>query len=88
MHSKKRLHLTSTERNLLNYVITQTRKDPKRSCLVPIHINTGKQDYLRAIYFLEKCGYLDIDRPTAHYPTWVAKIKTLPEYYSREQPFT
>ena len=87
MHSKTRLFLTSTERNLLNYVITQTKRHPDRPCLVPIHINTGKQDYLRAIYYLEQRGFLEVDRPTIHYPTWVVKIKTLPEYYTRQQAF-
>lgn len=87
MHSKARLFLTPTERNLLNYVISQTNRHPERPCLVPPHINTAKQDYLRAIRYLEERGFLEVNRVTPHYPTWVVAIKALPEQCVRKKVF-
>lgn len=71
--------LTSIERNLLRYLDAHQAKHPGEHCLMPARINGQTKDYIRAIEYLEAQGYIKVDRPCAHYRTWIVTGLNMPE---------
>jgi hypothetical protein len=76
--TKHRKGLTSIERNLLRYLATYQAKHPRQRCLIPPRVNNQTKDYIRAIAYLEAQGYIQVERPYAHYRTWVVTALNMP----------
>lgn len=89
MPSPYRKYLTSTERNLLTYIMQHHKKYPQAPCLIPQDISGKVKDYLRAIDFLEDRGYISVHRPHPNYRSWIAKLlKHLPIHDIQEEKST
>ena len=86
MPSPYRKYLTSTERNLLTYIMQHHKKYPKAPCIIPQDVSGKIKDYLRAIDFLEDRGYISVHRTNPNYRSWIAKLlKPLPTHDLQEE---
>lgn len=74
-HPKKRNHLTSVERNFLNYVKTHMSRHKNVPCFVPQPANNQIKDYLRGIAWLEENEFIQIHKEsiTDDYRRWIVK---------------
>jgi hypothetical protein len=77
--TQHRKGLTSIERNLLRYLATYQAKHPGQRCPIPPRVNGQTKDYVRAISYLETQGYIQLERPYAHYRTWMVTALNMPD---------
>jgi len=69
-----RPNLTTTERNLLNYMETHYKRTPTAPCFVPGRYAGGTLDrYLKILERLEERNLIKVERNDGPYTTWVLK---------------
>lgn len=73
--------LTSIERNLIRYLAAHQARNPRESCNIPPRTNNQRTDYIRAIDYLEAQGYIEVDRPSEYYESWVVTSLKLPDTF-------